>query len=410
LLRPVASYLITGGLGGLGLKVARWMVSHGARHLVLMGRRGPSPAAQAELEEFERAGAHVIVVQGDVAREEDVQVALGRLDATMPALHGIVHAAGVLDDGLLGQQTWQRMAGVMAPKILGAWNLHRATAGQPLDFFVMFSSIAPLIGSPGQAGYAAGNAFLDALAHARRREGRVATTINWGPWAEVGMAAALADADLRRWVERGLSPMTPDAGVRWLQTVLEIGSTQAVVVDADWKRVAAGAPGGGSMLADVTGPTSAVRDEATPQPAGHLAARLAAVPPTRRRKVLDAHVRDQVVRVLGLDAAQPLAGTQGFRELGMDSLMAMELRNRLQASLARPLPSTVVFDHPNLDVLCGYLADEILDRDGVPAGSGIARAPEPQPAIAQLSDDEAEALLLQELQMAQAERARRRND
>jgi NADPH:quinone reductase-like Zn-dependent oxidoreductase/NADP-dependent 3-hydroxy acid dehydrogenase YdfG len=408
--RPGASYLITGGLGGLGLKVARWMVAQGARHLVLMGRRGPSAAVRAEIDALERDGAHVLVVEGDVAQEADVRAALERIEPTMPRLRGIVHAAGVLDDGMLGQQTWERISAVMAPKMLGAWNLHRATETLALDFFVLFSSIAPLIGSPGQAGYAAGNAFLDMLAHARRRQGRVATTINWGPWAEVGMAAALADSDRRRWTECGLSPIGPEAGVQWLQAVLEDGCVQAVVLGADWKRFAAATLDGRepSFLADLLAPVSATRATPTAQPNADLAARLAAAPPTRRRKLLAGYVREQIVRVLGLDASQPLDGAQGFRELGMDSLMAVEVRNRLQASLARPLPSTMVFDHPNVDALCGYLG-EVLDLDGAPAGRGDVRSPDGERAIERLSEAEAEALLLQELETVKVERSRTRS-
>ena len=184
--------------------VARWMVSGGARSLVLMGRSGPSEAARAVVEELERSGARIVTSAGDVSREDDVARILSEIERTMPPLRGVVHAAGVLDDGVLSEQTRERLAGVMAPKIPGAWHLHRLTRGQPLDFFVLFSSIASLVGSGGQGGYAAANAFLDALAHRRRAEGLPATTINWGAWADAGMWASLSAVDRRRWTSRGM--------------------------------------------------------------------------------------------------------------------------------------------------------------------------------------------------------------
>ena len=187
--RGEGSYLITGGLTGLGLATARWLVSQRARYLVLAGRSAPSEEARLAIGEMERAGARVLVVQADVSRREDVDRLLGQIDGTGVPLRGVIHAAGTFDDGVLLEQRWERFEKVMAAKVAGAWNLHQATRGIPLDFFVAYSSGASLLGSTGQGNYAAANSFLDGLAGYRQSLGLPGLAINWGPWAEVGRSA-----------------------------------------------------------------------------------------------------------------------------------------------------------------------------------------------------------------------------
>ncbi len=244
-----ASYLITGGLGGLGLEVARWLVEHGARHLILIGRREPSDAAARAVAGLREAGAEVVVAPADVASEADLAAVLAR--APRP-VRGVVHAAGVLDDGVLMQQTWARFEAVLAPKVQGAWNLHRLTRDQPLDFFVLFSSSAALLGSPGQGSYTAGNAFLDALAHHRRALGLPALSIDWGPWSGVGMAAAL-DEQRRRWAALGVSEIAPPQGLELLQHALTQDLTQVAALPVDWVRFLRTFPAGAApkLLADL---------------------------------------------------------------------------------------------------------------------------------------------------------------
>ena len=282
-LRSDATWLVTGGLGGLGLEVARWLVGEGVRGLVLFGRSPPGEVARAAIAELERAGARVAVVLGDVARRDDVARALAAAGAgpgpgaggmaspglvarpslaaagaarapdavgmaspgkvALPPLAGIVHAAGVLDDGVLSELTAERLERAMSPKVAGALQLDALTRGMPLEAFVMFSSAAALLGSPGQAGYAAGNAVLDALAHRRRAEGLPGLSIAWGPWAEVGLAVKAGSA--ARLAAHGLDAIAPGDGRAVLgRVVREVAAPGVAVLAADWARLLARAPAG----------------------------------------------------------------------------------------------------------------------------------------------------------------------
>jgi myxalamid-type polyketide synthase MxaE and MxaD len=225
-LGPDATYLIAGGLGGLGLTVAAWMVERGARHLVLAGRSGASATAASKLATLAAEGARVEVAHVDVARSDQVTELLRRIRATMPPLEGVIHAAGVLENGAIVGLDPDRLARVLAPKVAGAWNLHAATRDDPLRFFVLFSSAASVLGSPGQGNYAAANAFLDALARHRRARGLPASSINWGPWAEVGLVA-----------DSGLKGIRPARGLEVLDWVLRTEPAQVTVLPFDLARL-----------------------------------------------------------------------------------------------------------------------------------------------------------------------------
>ena len=186
--RPDATYLVTGGLGGIGFALAGWLVDQGARHLLLLGRRNANDEQRRLLQAFEARGAQIAVRSVDVGDADILAQTFQEVRDGMPPLSGVFHAAGVLDDATLLQQTWDRFARVVAPKALGAWNLHRLTEHLPLDFFVLFSSAAGTIGSPGQSNYALANSFLDGLAEYRRQRGLPALSIAWGAWQDVGMA------------------------------------------------------------------------------------------------------------------------------------------------------------------------------------------------------------------------------
>jgi acyl transferase domain-containing protein len=398
--RPDASYLITGGLRGLGLVVARHLVRRGARHLVLMGRTAPSDRALSVIEELRHAGVRVVVRQGDVSRHEDVAQAVAAL-TDMPPLRGVIHSAGVLNDGVLRRLDWPRFAEVLAPKVEGAWQLSRHTHDLPLDFFVLFSSVASLLGPAGQANHAAANAFLDTFAHRLRADGVPAVSINWGAWSEIGAAAERNVGE--RIGGRGVDTITPEDGVLVLEEVLGRGAAQVVVLPVRWPVFLRDyAPGAeppflsgvareGRREVVVDSPAVAARD---------FRQELADTPLAERRSRLKAHVRRQVVRVLGFDASDALDGRRPLSELGLDSLMAVELRNLLSASvgLRRTLPATLLFDHPTIDALVDYLATELPGMPTTPEVAPVASrafdaSGDALNRIEELSDDEVDRVL-----------------
>ena len=359
--RPDATYLVTGGLRGLGLEVARWLVERGARSLMLVGRQPPSAAAIAAIQSLEALGARVEVASADVADVSALSGVFGRLDAAQPPLRGIVHCAGVLDDALLAHQSWSRFARVMSPKIRGAANLDALTRERALDFFVLFSSGSSLLGSPGQANYAAANAWLDAFAVRRRSLGLPATAINWGAWSEVGMAAGLDEALRRRQAARGLQMIPTDEGFLALDYLLAHRVNGAAVLPIEWQSFLAQQPTVPPVLSTLLqdAPPEASGSRTVPPKPGATRDRLAQATGAERGDLLVAHVQEQVAQVLGLAASQPPAPDDGLTEMGMDSLMAVELRNRLQASLGLTLASTMAFEHPTVGALAAFLAGEL---------------------------------------------------
>jgi myxalamid-type polyketide synthase MxaB len=399
-IRAEGSYLITGGLGALGLYVAKELVDQGARHLVLAGRGGPAPKAQEAIHTMRAEGASVQVVTADVARADDVTRLIGICQAEAQ-LRGIVHAAGVLDDGVMEKQNAERLAKVMAPKARGAWNLHTQTPGLPLDFFVCFSSMASLLGSPGQSNYAAANAFLDGLAHSRRAQGLPGLSINWGPWAGAGMAAGLRS----RLQDDGEGMIDPKRGVRILAHALARGLTQVGAMRVDWSRYLAKHP-----QSQLAGFLSGVRPKRKPRPQDRpdagasertapvpmLIQRLRGTPIDQRRAVVEEFLQSQVAQVLGHQAAA-VPRTQGFAQLGLDSLAAIELCTRLQRALDCTLPSTLAFDHPTVEALAGYLIDQAITVDALESAVSPDAAPTAADGLAGLSRSEIAALLEQEL-------------
>ena len=410
-LRSDGSYLITGGLGGLGLLTASWMVEHGARHLLLLGRHAPTLAAGETIDRLTAKGAVISVGQVDVASQTELSAVLARAALEMPALRGIIHAAGTLDDGALHRQEWSRFQTVMAAKVYGSLHLHRLTSALPLDFFVMFSSAASMLGTPGQSNHAAANAFMDSLAHLRRSCGLPALTINWGVWDQIGAAAERKVTS--RMPITGLQAISPAQGLALLETLLNRGECQIGAFGMDWQAYTAPAAGRGpeaERLAGVgiTGPQrcenvkpAAPEKRATPSASSNHLDLIRQAPASQRYGLLAQFVEERIVKALGLDPARPPDRNRPLQELGLDSLLAVELRNVLSNGLGLPrrLPATLLFDYPSVTAITNYLRGELLPADDeIEVQAEATRDGQTELAeIAELSDEEAEAMLLEEL-------------
>ncbi|MDZ7967788.1 MAG: SDR family NAD(P)-dependent oxidoreductase [Nostoc sp. DedSLP03] len=353
--QPDASYLITGGFGALGMEVAEWLIEKGARHLILIGRSEVSIATKQRISSFERSGVKVLVVQADVSEADRVVEVLEKIDSQLPPLRGIIHAAGVLDDGVLRQQSLERFWRVMAPKVQGAWNLHTLTQNLSLDFFVCFSSISSLIGSAGQGNYAAANAFMDTLAHHRQALGLPGISINWGPWSQVGMAANLDSQNQNRIQTNGIGTIAPQQGLTVLEQLLNQSSAQVAVIPINWSEFLSKSSLNSPFFANFSHTAKKLEQS-------DFRTRLEMANASDRQPLLIEHICSQVAKVLGRNLST-LDREQRFFELGMDSLTAVELRNRLQNSLRCSVPPNLAFDYPTVTKLANYLALEIFPLD-----------------------------------------------
>jgi acyl transferase domain-containing protein/NADPH:quinone reductase-like Zn-dependent oxidoreductase/NAD(P)-dependent dehydrogenase (short-subunit alcohol dehydrogenase family)/acyl carrier protein len=390
--RPDSTYVITGGLGGLGLAVARRFVEQGARHLALLGRMRPSQRAQDAIDAMRELGACVRVLSTDVSDAGQLEAALHEVRVTMPVLRGIVHAAGSLADATIGEMDTARIHAALAPKLAGGWNVHRATLDDPLDFFVMFSSAAAVLGLAGQSNYAAGNAFLDALAHERRSIGKPALSIEWGPWAHVGLAAAATNRG-DRLAARGLASVGSVEALDAFERLLDEGRPTAAVMRFDAARWIADDPQAASLLGDlvVAGAPSLVAVRRG------LVERLLETPiGGRRRSVLEDAVCAELAPVLRVEAHR-VDRHRPFKAMGLDSLMALELRNRLEFQTAVHLSATLAWNYPTVAILASYLAHRMnvsldLADELVPAPASASA-----PVSASATQEELEALLSAEL-------------
>jgi acyl transferase domain-containing protein/thioesterase domain-containing protein/SAM-dependent methyltransferase/aryl carrier-like protein len=350
-LREDATYLVVGGLGGLGLEVIGWMAERGARHIVTMNRAAPSPQAEARLRALEQGGLAIVAVPGDVTVAADLDRVLATIDSTMPPLRGIIHSAGVVSDASLLQQTWPNFARVLGPKVVGSWLLHERTRDRALDFFVLFSSATAILGTRGQANHAAANAFQDALALRRRHAHQAGLSINWGAWADVGYAAR----DEVRATLAGVQTISVRGGLQALEWTMAEAASRRLVLPMEWRH--ARAPRFSRLS-----PAAAAGSASSPEP--RPSATASAPPPSQKRSPtdwrqrLEETIRRRVAETLGVPASAAELD-QPFGEIGLDSLMAVELRNRLSEDLGQRLPATMLLDHPSIAKLLDYLVEVV---------------------------------------------------
>jgi acyl transferase domain-containing protein len=398
--RRDGTYLVTGGLAGLGPLVGRWLVERGAGRVVLIGRRQVTPEVEALLAPLRGRGTMVEAASVDVTDGSALRALIERLRRDGPPLRGIVHSAGVLADAGFLQQDAARFAHVLAPKVRGGWLLDSLTRTDPLDFFVLFSSVAAVLGSPGQANHSAANAFLDLLARERRSRGVHGLSINWGPWTEVGAAADRGITD--KLAAQGLGALTPEQGLRAFERLLAEPGAQVAVVPIDWRRFLAHSAGGKvpAFFTELAGleaaaaPTAKAAVAAAPV---ELRAELEAAPQGRRRPMVAAFVRERALRALGVDPSRAVDPQTPLGEMGLDSLLAVELRNTLATALGRPMPATLLFDYPTIDALTDHILTGVLGLGGDAPGNGAApAAPAPSTlvgSIEDLSDEEVDRQL-----------------
>ena len=387
--RADGSYLITGGFGSLGLLVARFLVQHGAGRLILMGRSavperstwpdlGPDHPHQGLVEELlalERQGATLHLAAVDVADENELATWLEGYEREMwPPIRGVVHTAGVVQDELLVRMSTETFERVLRPKVRGGWLLHHLLRDQPLDLFVLFSSTASVIASPGQGNYAAGNAFLDALAHHRRALGLPAIAIGWGPWA-VGMVERLGLEEL--YARRGIELITPEGGMQILARVLEQRPAQLTAITANWATARETSPTGTSppMFSWLTEHDDAAGGPDEEGAAPSLLSAVRAAPRAERADVLTAGLRDVVALVLQLDPAG-LAEREPLTGLGMDSMMAIEVKHRIEAATEVDVPVLELLQGATVVSLAGRVL-AVLEPDGGAPDAGDAAGADP---------------------------------
>ena len=396
-IRADSTYLITGGLGGLGLKLATWLVAQGARHLLLNGRHPANEETEGLIARLRQDGARVECYPADIADFDQATELFAHLDARLPPLCGIIHAAGVVDDGLFLHQSRERIGAVLAPKVAGAWHLHRLTQNRVLDFMLFFASAATLVGSRSQAGYAMANTFLDALAQARRGHGLPALSLDWGAWSEAGMAAALPEREQQRWTGRGFAPIAIQRGLDLIGSLLGSDAVQVAILPIDRQVM------GASHSVTPFPPRfdELIRTPAALPPPASLPLQLNEAKPEERLTLLEERVRHVLATTLGLQEPERIEPRTRLFDLGFDSILAMEAAERLTKVMGTPLPMTVIFEYPTLAAMVDYLARlaGIIETGTAPAVAAPSDAlPLSEADIALLSDDEAEQLLLLQLQ------------
>ena len=378
-LRQDRTYLVTGGLGGIGCALAEWLAERGAGSVVLNGRRPPDPAAEKAIEALRARGFRIEFEIADVTDTAALDAMLARIDGTLPPLAGVIHSVGVLSDAALGNQSWESFETVLWPKMLGAWYLHRATVERDLDMFVLFSSVAGILGNPGQANHAAANAFLDQLAAHRRALGLPGQAIAWGAWSELGEAEEQRERIAGRRKASGTGWFTPEQGFKAFERLLRQDATTAAVVAVDWPVFGESVGGRPPLLEDLLSADEDGKTDTASSPEDLMSA-LRESPPAAREGLLVSFLQREAQAVLRMPSVpEP---TVGFFDLGMDSLMAVELRNRINRAFAGEYvaPNTLVFDYPNIAALASHLVGELGEVGGAPTPQAQP-GPERRPTV-----------------------------
>lgn len=377
------TYLITGGLGALGLVTAQKLVDEGARHLSLVSRRAPDAEEVAALEaKLGNGGVQLEFHQGDIANAADVDRIADAIGNGTHPLGGIVHAAGVLADGPISTMSWEQIDKVFQAKVYGTWLLHKAAACfSDLKFFVGYSSIASVLGPAGQANYAAGNTFIDSVMTWRAANGEPGLSIGWGPWADVGMAANLTAQTIKGIEGQGLRFLKPKDGARAFWKVLGQPVDQVMIGEFEWDRYVAARPAGNALYRQVA------RNSAAAERTVDLAA-LRALPRVERRTVINETIRARIADLLHFDAGDDISPHAKFMELGVDSLMAVEMKNALESTFKTSLPTSVVFEYPSVMLLA-----EFVDLQLVPVVAKDSSAADEADALRVLPDEDIDAEL-----------------
>lgn len=360
-----ACYLVTGGLGGLGLELTRWLADRGAKCIVLVGRSTPSQGALRIIGELRSRGIKVDCHRCDIADPEHCAALLAKINQEHIPLRGIFHLAGILDDGLLRDQTPARIAAVLAPKCWGAWNLHALTRNMRLDHFVLFSSVASIFGSPGQGNYAAANAYLDALAHYRRWWNLPAMSINWGPWGKVGMAARMGEGDERRRLEAGIQSIEPALGFWMLERLIWRNSTSMVAAQINWYTFSRRLPAdlAPPWMDDLIKEYQNDMDHDSSE-ASAWRQRVEECPNADRLDLLISLLQQKAVHVLGHSGGILPDTDRPLNELGFDSLTGVEFCNAVGRALMLQINPMLLFEYSTLKALAEYILRELHAIDG----------------------------------------------
>ena len=379
------TYLITGGMGAIGLQVAHWLASQGVEHLVLLGRSEVKPHQIDSLQKLQDS-TQVTIIKSDVADYKQLISVFEQIESNLLPLKGIVHCAGTIDDGTLLQQNWQKFQNVFAAKVQGVWNLHLLSQKYSLDRFILFSSAASLLGSTAQANYCAANAFLDTLAHARHAQGLPAISLNWGAWSNTGLAAT--NQTTNNLQQKGINTINPQQGIDLFQELLTQNIPQIGIIPINWSQWQASnnvIPYYRDLISNQTGVTN-----------NNYKQQLLDVDSQQRKQIIIEQISNQVAKILGINNLNNIDRNLGFIELGLDSLGSVELRNKLQTNYDLKLSASVTFNYPTIEEMANYLLSILFVEDKVRHSFNTEYESEVN-ELNKISETEAEELLLAEL-------------